>query len=56
MYHMILGKSFINIATCVYVCVRACVCVHVWGGGRSSTSLVALYVNLNEAVALVKTT
>ena len=53
MYHIILGKNFINIAACVHVCV---VCVCMCGRGRSSTSLVALYVNLNEAVALVKTT
>ena len=33
---------------CVHVCVHACVCV--WEG-RSSTSHIALYVNLNEAVA-----
>ena len=49
MYHMFLGKSLINIAA--RVC--TCVCVHVWEG-KSSTSLIALYVNLNEAVALVR--
>ena len=39
-------------STCV--CVRACVCV--CGRAGSSTSLIALYVNLNEAVALVRIT
>ena len=55
MYHMILRKSLIDIAACVRVCVyvHVCVCVHVWEG---VTSLIALYVKLNEAVALVRIT
>ena len=54
-YHMILRKSLIDIAACVRVCVyvHVCVCVHVWEG---VTSLIALYVKLNEAVALVRIT
>ena len=55
-YHMILGKSLIDIAARLRVCV-VCVCVCMCGRGRSSTSLIqALYVNLNEAVALVRIT
>ena len=52
---MILGKNLIDIAACVRVCmcVRACACVHLWEG-EVSTSLIALYVNLNEAVAPVR--
>ena len=55
MYHMILGKkSHQHRCSCVRVCVHMC-CVHVCvgggGGGRSATSRIALYVNLNEAVA-----
>ena len=50
MHHMILGKSLINI----HVAARVCVCV--WWGGRSCTSLIALYVNLNEAIALARIT
>ena len=48
MYHMILGKSLIDIATCV--CTHVCR-VHVWEG---EVQLIALYVN--EAVALVRIT
>ena len=53
MYHMILGKkSHQHRCLCVRVCVHmCCVRVCVWGGGRSATSRIALYVNLNEAVA-----
>ena len=60
MYHIFLGKHLIDIAArvcmCVcacawVVCVRPCMCVCMCGRGRSSTSLITLYVNLNEAVA-----
>ena len=40
------------VCACAWVvCVRPCMCVCMCGRGRSSTSLIALYVNLNEAVA-----
>ena len=50
------------VCVCVCVCVCAvcrvymhvCVCVHVWEG--EVTSLIALYVKLNEVVALVRIT
>ena len=41
--------NLINIGACVYVHVCACVC---GGRGRSSTSLLALYVILNELLYL----
>ena len=42
--------------SCMLVCVRTCVCLCMCGRGRSSTSLIALYVNLKEAVAHVRIT
>ena len=57
--YMILRKS-LNIAACVRVCVYVhvvlCVVCMCMCGRGSSTSLIALYVKLNEAVALVRTT
>ena len=56
MYHMFLGKSLIDIAACLCVYMHVCVCICMCGKGRSSTSLIALYVNLKEAVAHVRIT
>ena len=51
-----LRKQISSTYRCLCVCMCVCVCVTmcVWGMGRSFPSLLALYVNLNGTVVLVR--